>query len=70
METVISIFLWVLGAYFIAGTLFGFYFLIIGAAKLDPQISNSKKSVRILLFPGAVATWPLLLAKLLKSRMV
>ncbi len=67
MEAVISIFLGVLGSYFLVGVLFGLYFVFIGAAKLDPQLRSSKKSVRVLLFPGVVATWPLLLAKLFNA---
>ena len=64
METVINIFMGVLAAYFGIGLLFGIYFIIKGAAKIDPLIRDSKFKVRLLLFPGAIATWPFLVGKL------
>jgi hypothetical protein len=33
-------------------------------------MENTKKKVRILLFPGVVATWPFLINKLFKSKTV
>lgn len=68
METIITIFLNVLALYFSIGILFGLYFLVLGATKIDPLMGNSKKGVRVLVFPGVVATWPFLLSKLLKSK--
>ncbi len=68
METVISIVLGILGAYFAAGILFALYFLLIGAKKIDPQLGGSKKSVRILLFPGVMATWPFFFVKLFRPK--
>jgi hypothetical protein len=70
MLTIINIFLTVLGVYFLIGLLFGIYFLIKGAAKIDPLMTDSKKKVRFLLFPGVVATWPFLISKLFKSKTV
>jgi len=63
METVIMVFLILLGAYFGFGLLFGLYFIFLGAFKIDPLMANSKKSIRLLLFPGVVATWPFLIGK-------
>ncbi len=68
METVIDIFLTVLGIYVLAGVLFGLYFIFGGAVRLDPLLRNSKKRVRILLIPGCIAVWPLLLLKLIKTK--
>ena len=70
METVIQVFLVFLGTYGALGFLFALYFLFVGAKKLDPLMDNTKKSVRLLLFPGVLATWPLLLGKLFKSKSV
>ncbi len=67
MGTVISIFLGLLGGYVAVGLLFALYFITTGAGKIDPLLRNSKKSVRVLLFPGVVATWPFLFAKLFRS---
>ncbi|WP_196885727.1 hypothetical protein [Aureivirga sp. CE67] len=65
--TIISFFLKVLAVYFGMGVLFGIYFLFIGATKIDPLMKNSKWIVRLLLFPGVVATWICLLPKLYKK---
>ncbi len=67
MEIVINIFLAVLGIYFLIGILFGIFFLV-KASKIDPLMTNSKKKVRFLLFPGVVATWPFLIGKLFKTK--
>lgn len=66
MEIIINIFLSVLGVYFAIGLLFGLYFLK-GATKIDPLLKDSKKKVRILLFPGVIATWPFLISKAFKT---
>lgn len=70
METVITAFLTVLALYFGAGLLFGLYFMFLGATKIDSIMTDSKKKVRLLLFPGVVATWPFFLGKLFKSKTV
>ena len=66
METVIAIFLGILGGYFAIGLLFALYVMVIGARKIDPLLADSKKGIRVLLFPGVVATWPFFFAKLFR----
>ncbi len=68
METVITAFLTILALYFGMGLLFGLYFILLGATKIDSIMRDSKKKVRLLLFPGVVVTWPFLLGKLFKSQ--
>ena len=68
MITIINIFLAILGIYFTIGLLFGMYFLFKGATKIDPIMADSKKKVRVLLLPGVIATWPLLISKVFKSK--
>ena len=70
MLTIINIFITFLGIYFAIGFLFGLYFIIKGAPKIDPLMINTKKKVRVLLFPGIIATWTFLIAKLFKSKTV
>ncbi|CAM1344158.1 hypothetical protein TAMYLO_480011 [Tenacibaculum amylolyticum] len=67
MLITIQIFLAFLALYFGIGFLFGLYFIFKAAPKIDPLISHSKKSVRLLLFPGAIAMWPFLVLKLFKN---
>ena len=67
METVINVFLAILAIYFIIGFLFGLYFLVKGAPKVDPLMKETKKKVRFLLLPGVIATWPFLIRRLFTS---
>jgi len=66
MSILISIFLWTLGIYFSLGLVFGIFFLIM-APKVDPIIKDSKWTLRLLFFPGAVALWVFLLPKLFRN---
>jgi hypothetical protein len=68
MILIIDIFLGFLAFYVMFGLLFGLYFLFVGATKIDPLLADSKKGVRILLFPGVIATWPLFIKKVFKSK--
>lgn len=68
METIINIFLTILGVYFAVGLLFGLYFLFKGASKIDPLMQDTKKKVRVLLLPGVIVTWPFLIGRLFKSK--
>ncbi len=68
MELIISIFLGILGVYSAVGVLFGLYFMLFGATKMDPFMKETKKGVRLLLFPGVVVTWPFLLKKIFISK--
>ncbi len=70
MELIINVFLSILGIYFAIGFLFGLYFIIKGATKIDPLMQDTKKKVRFLLFPGVIATWPFLIGKLFKPKTV
>ncbi len=69
MELLIQLFLGFLGIYTVIGVLFALYFFFKGAFALDPLIEESKWTVRLLLIPGAIGLWPLLLFKIInKSR--
>lgn len=68
MITIINIFLTALGVYFLWGLLFGLYFVLAGATKIDPLMQETKKKVRFLILPGVIVTWPLLIGKLFKSK--
>lgn len=60
-------FLILLEIYFLAGLVFGLFF-IFSAKRIDPLLGDSKKVVRILLFPGVVATWPFLIKRLFEHK--
>lgn len=65
---ILNILLTALGIYFGLGILFGLYFVIAGAVKLDPAIRESKFVVRLLLLPGAIGLWAILLKRLLQNK--
>ncbi|MCI4666690.1 MAG: hypothetical protein MRZ79_00915 [Bacteroidia bacterium] len=64
----IQIFIWLLYAYMIIGVLVGAWFLATAAAKIDEDIRGAKWYTKLLLFPGAVALWPVLLRKALNHK--
>lgn len=70
MEVAIQIFVNFFGIYVLIGVLFAIYFFLKGARQLDELIADSSWKVRLLLVPGAISLWPILVRKLiLKSRL-
>jgi hypothetical protein len=60
---VAQIIVWVVTAYLGVGLLFGVAFVLIGAGKLDPHARAGTWGFRILILPGSVLLWPLLLPR-------
>ena len=57
---------WVLrliGVYLAAGLLFAPPFLFSGVRRIDPAASEGTTGFRLLILPGVVALWPLLLTR-------
>jgi len=52
-----------LGLYALAGVIFAFPFLLRGVSRIDPVASGSTWGFRVIVFPGVVALWPLLLRR-------
>jgi len=50
-------------AYVLAGIVFALAFVSVGVKRLDSQAQGSGFAFRLLIFPGAVAFWPLLLRR-------
>ncbi len=57
----------VLVVYLGAGFLFTFWLMMAGLARLDSNAKGASLGVRVILLPGAVALWPVLAWKLLRS---
>lgn len=57
-----------LGLYALIGVLFALYFVIRGAARIDPAASTMPLQARILIFPGVAVLWPLMLFKLFMQK--
>ena len=54
--------------YWLLGAVFGLYFIGWGAARLDDEAKTMSLGVRLLLLPGSIALWPVLLRKLIQHR--
>ncbi|MEM8756553.1 MAG: hypothetical protein AAGF47_02070 [Planctomycetota bacterium] len=57
-----------LGVYAGLGLVVGLAFAVFAGRRLDHRMHDSKRSVRLLLLPGAAMLWPLVLAKLIAGR--
>ena len=62
-----SIFLLLLAIYFACGILFAVPFVPVGAKKIDPHAAHGSWGFRLLIIPGTLAFWPLLLRRWLKG---
>ncbi|HEY1188762.1 MAG TPA: hypothetical protein VGE74_13995 [Gemmata sp.] len=51
------------GAYALAGVLFGVVFVAVGVARLDPAARGTSWAFRALILPGSATLWPLLVMK-------
>jgi len=56
-------FLILLGVYLAIGVVFAFPFVLVGAQRIDPHASKGSRGFRLLIIPGAVALWPVLLRR-------
>ena len=56
------------GIYLALGIFFAVYFVISGAAKMDPVANGAPVTFKALIVPGSVALWPLLAFKLIRRR--
>ena len=48
------------GIYILIGVLFALAFVVKGVNRLEPSAAEGSRGFRVLIFPGAVALWPLL----------
>ena len=58
-----AIFLILLGAYLACGLVFAVPFALLGAKKIDPHAAHGSWGFRLLIIPGSMALWPLLLKR-------
>jgi hypothetical protein len=61
-------FVWFLSAYTLAGLVFAAAFLTIGVARLDPAARTAGWAFRLMILPGCLALWPLLLNRWVRSQ--
>jgi len=60
--------LYVLSTYVAIGTLVAVPFVAFGIGRVDPAAREAPWTFRALVFPGAVAFWPLLLRRWISAR--
>ena len=60
-------FLILLGLYLACGFLFAIPFVVRGVKRIDPHAKHGSWGFRLLIFPGTLAFWPLLLRRWLKG---
>ena len=56
-----------LGGYLVSGLVFAIPFIWSGAARIDPHAARGTWGFRILIVPGAILLWPLLLRRWLRE---
>ena len=57
-----EIILWIASLYGLAGLAFALAFVTRGVGRVDPAAAGAPISFRLLIFPGSLALWPLLLS--------
>jgi len=58
-----AVFLFVLGAYLAYGLCFAIPFALIGVKKIDSHAAHGSWGFRVLIIPGTMVFWPLLLRR-------
>jgi len=53
----------VAGVYIVIGVIFALFFVGLGVKRIDPAAEEGTIGFRVLIFPGAVALWPLLMRR-------
>lgn len=57
-------FVYALLTYAVLGVLFALAFVSVGVSKIDPEAQGTKLGFRLIIIPGVIAFWPLLLKRL------
>ncbi len=56
-----------LGFYLVLGALYGLYFISFGAGAMVPAARGAGLGFRLMILPGAILLWPVLLARLIRG---
>ena len=67
IETLATIFAWVLQVYLAIGLIAATALLVRGLGRLDPAADGASLGFRAIVFPGLVALWPLLVRRWLSG---
>ena len=67
IEVIVDGLLLLMGVYLVVGIFFSFYFLFKGMVKLDDGTANTPWHFKLLIWPGTVLMWSVLLTRMLKK---
>lgn len=67
-ETAATTILLVLGVYAALGLLVGLAYMFGGAGRIDPASKTMPARVKLMILPGIIGLWPLMLIKLLTQK--
>lgn len=67
MMEIVELSVTVFYTYLSVGLLFGLWFIFKGIYKIDSGANGTSIGFRLLIFPGAIILWPVLLRKYLKA---
>lgn len=70
MVTVVTIIFSILGIYLLAGLLFAVIFLVKGIERVDESAHGATWGFKLIIIPGIIALWPVLLDKWIKAKPV
>jgi hypothetical protein len=66
LVTIVTTLLIILAVFLLAGVLFVFFFLAKGLQKIDEGVHGSSVGFRIIIIPGCIVFWPVLLRRWLQ----
>ena len=64
---IIDVLVYIFLAYLAIGVLFSIAFVVKGVDAIDNEAARSPKTFRIVLVPGAILLWPVLIIKWMKA---
>lgn len=68
LENIIALIFLVLGLYILAGVVFGLIFIFKWVDQVDAGAGGTRTGFRLIILPGVIAFWPVLLKRYLNSR--
>jgi hypothetical protein len=67
-ESIAGALVWALSLYALVGLIFALPFVMRGAGRIDPVARTGTAGFRILIIPGVIALWPLLMSRWIRGR--
>jgi len=65
---IVQVIIWIVEIYILCGILFAVPFVIKGVTEVDEGTHGTKLGFRLIIIPGTIVFWPLLLSKWIKNK--